>query len=140
MATANSPWEHPDPRGLPAVQGVLRVVVAIQCWGAAAELLQSTTPSDLSRLLFQGMSTGATEGVQFDRIVGVALLVCGLVTLEMQAGLDGFLAIEKHLLVKRGLFTSPRRRRPYSWDLDGETAAEVDRLFVRLRSAITAAH
>jgi 4-hydroxy-tetrahydrodipicolinate synthase len=62
--------------------------------------------------------------------------VCALVSLQLQAGLDGFLAIEKHLMVKRGLFASARRRRPYGWDLDPETAAEVDRLFARLQEAL----
>jgi 4-hydroxy-tetrahydrodipicolinate synthase len=57
----------------------------------------------------------------------------------MQAGLDGFLAIEKYLLVKRGLFTSDRRRQPYTWSLDEETAREVDRLFDRLTDAVPAA-
>ncbi|MEZ6073272.1 MAG: dihydrodipicolinate synthase family protein [Pirellulales bacterium] len=57
------------------------------------------------------------------------LPVCALVALQLQAGLDGFLAVEKHLLVRRGLFASSRRRRPYRWSLDAETAAEVDRLF-----------
>ena len=52
--------------------------------------------------------------------------VCAIVSLQLQAGLDGFLAIEKHLMVKRGLFPTARRRRPYGWDLDPETAAEVD--------------
>jgi 4-hydroxy-tetrahydrodipicolinate synthase len=55
--------------------------------------------------------------------------ICGLVALQLQAGLDGFLAIEKYLLVKRGIFPSARRRQPYSWDIDPETADEVDRLF-----------
>jgi 4-hydroxy-tetrahydrodipicolinate synthase len=55
--------------------------------------------------------------------------ICAIVALEMQAGLDGFLAIEKHLMVKRGIFTSDRRRRPYGWSLDAETRAEVDRLW-----------
>ncbi len=59
--------------------------------------------------------------------------VCALVALQLQAGLDGFLAIEKYLMVKRGLFPSARRRRPYGWELDPETAAEVDRLFDRLQ-------
>ena len=63
--------------------------------------------------------------------------VCAIVSLQLQAGLDGFLAIEKHLMVKRGLFPSARRRRPYGWDLDPETAAEVDRLFERLRVALS---
>ena len=59
----------------------------------------------------------------------VSYPVGAIVALQLQAGLDGFLAIEKHLMVKRGLFPSARRRRPYGWDLDPETAAEVDRLF-----------
>ena len=62
--------------------------------------------------------------------------ICAIVALQLQAGLDGFLAIEKDLLVKRGIFPSAHRRKPYSWDLDPETAAEVDRLFTRLQVAI----
>ena len=58
----------------------------------------------------------------------VSYPVGAIVALQLQAGLDGFLAIEKHLMVERGLFPSARRRRPYGWDLDPETAAEVDRL------------
>jgi 4-hydroxy-tetrahydrodipicolinate synthase len=59
--------------------------------------------------------------------------ISAIVTLQLQAGLDGFLAIEKYLLVKRGLFASARRRPPYAWELDAETAAEVDRLFEILK-------
>jgi 4-hydroxy-tetrahydrodipicolinate synthase len=62
--------------------------------------------------------------------------VCALVALQLQAGLDGFLAIEKHLMVKRGLFSSARRRQPYGWELDRETAAEVDRLFSHLQTVL----
>lgn len=62
--------------------------------------------------------------------------VCAMVALQMQAGLDGFLAIEKYLLVKRGLFPTDRRRRPYTWSLDDETAREVDRLFEQLQRAL----
>ena len=43
---------------------------------------------------------------------------------------------EKDLLVKRGLFPSARRRKPHAWDLDAETAAEVDRLFANLQRAL----
>lgn len=64
------------------------------------------------------------------------LPVCAIVALQLQAGLDGFLAVEKHLMVKRGLFTSARRRKPYGWELDAETTAEVGRLFDRLRTAL----
>jgi dihydrodipicolinate synthase/N-acetylneuraminate lyase len=59
--------------------------------------------------------------------------ICAMVALQLQAGLDGFLAIEKYLLVKRGVFSSARRRQPYHWELDGETAAEIDRLFDQLQ-------
>lgn len=62
--------------------------------------------------------------------------VCAIVTLQLQAGLDGFLAIEKYLMVKRGLFRSANRRRPYWWELDVETARELDRLFERLQAAL----
>lgn len=64
--------------------------------------------------------------------------ICGLVTLQLQAGLDGFLAIEKYLLVRRGLFPSARRRGPYAWEADSETLAEVDRLYERLQQELKA--
>jgi 4-hydroxy-tetrahydrodipicolinate synthase len=62
--------------------------------------------------------------------------VCALVALQLQAGLDGFLAVEKYLMVKRELFPSARRRKPYGWELDAETASEVDRLFAQLQEAL----
>jgi 4-hydroxy-tetrahydrodipicolinate synthase len=62
--------------------------------------------------------------------------ICALVALQEQAGLDGFLAIEKYLLVRRGILASDRRRRPYTWELDHETQAEVDRLFGLLQAAV----
>ncbi len=62
--------------------------------------------------------------------------ICALVALQMQAGLDGFLAIEKHLLVKRGLFPTDRRRAPHSWTMDDETAREIDRLFQQMQAAL----
>ncbi len=65
--------------------------------------------------------------------------ICAIVALQLQAGLDGFLAIEKHLLHRQGIFTTPRRRRPYSWELDTETAAEVGRLIVQLERATAGA-
>ncbi len=62
--------------------------------------------------------------------------VCAIVALQLQAGLDGFLAVEKYLMVKRGLFPSARRRTPYGWELDAETTAEVDRLYQRMQRAL----
>jgi 4-hydroxy-tetrahydrodipicolinate synthase len=65
--------------------------------------------------------------------------ICALVALQLQAGLDGFLAIEKYILVKRGLFTTDRRREPNSWNLDPETQNEVDRLLALLADALAIA-
>ena len=62
--------------------------------------------------------------------------ICAIVNLQLQAGLDGFLAIEKYLMVKRGIFTNDSRRQPYSWELDQETRAEVDRLFEILMEVV----
>ena len=63
--------------------------------------------------------------------------ICALVSLQLQAGLDGFLAVEKYVLHRRGLFSTDRRRRPYRWEMDGETEAELDRLMARLESAVS---
>ena len=62
--------------------------------------------------------------------------ICAIVILQLQAGLDGFLAIEKYLMVKRGLWNSDRRRAPFGWSLDLETAYEVDRLFAQLQQRL----
>lgn len=62
--------------------------------------------------------------------------ICSLVALELQAGLDGFLAVEKYIMVRRELFTTDNRREPNSWSLDRETQAEVDRLLVMLEDAL----
>jgi 2-keto-3-deoxy-L-arabinonate dehydratase len=69
-------------------------------------------------------------------IYGIYFPVCALVALQLQAGLDGFLAIEKYLLVKRGIWRSQRRRGPCGWSLDDETRQEVDRLFGILQSSL----
>jgi len=62
--------------------------------------------------------------------------ICALVALQMQAGLDGFLAVEKYALHRRGLFATDLRRHPFSWSLDEETRREIDRLLERLDDAV----
>ncbi len=62
--------------------------------------------------------------------------ICAIVSLQLQAGLDGFLAIEKYLMVRRGIFANDARRTPFGWHLDDETRHEIDRLFERLMAAI----
>ena len=71
-----------------------------------------------------------------ERAYQVYYPVCALVALQTQAGLDGFLAIEKYIMVRRGIFDSAKRRQPYSWTADSETLAEVDRLLDRLAAAL----
>lgn len=66
--------------------------------------------------------------------------ICALVSLQLQAGLDGFLAIEKYVLHRNGLFTTARRRRPYTWELDEETRQEVERLLSHLELALRETH
>lgn len=64
------------------------------------------------------------------------LPICALVSLQLQAGLDGFLAVEKYVLAKRGLFDTDARRKPYMWSLDEETRMELERLLEQLDAAL----
>lgn len=70
------------------------------------------------------------------RIYELSLPICALTALQLQAGLDGFLAIEKYLMKKRGLFENTLQVQPSGWQLDTETRAEVDRLFTLLQRAL----
>jgi dihydrodipicolinate synthase/N-acetylneuraminate lyase len=54
----------------------------------------------------------------------------------MQTSLDAFVAVEKHLLKRQGVFTSTAVRTPAAFALDAETAAEIDRLFDLLVQAV----
>jgi 4-hydroxy-tetrahydrodipicolinate synthase len=56
--------------------------------------------------------------------------------LALQTSLDAFVAIEKYLLVRQGVFTSSRVRGPVAYKLDGETAVELDRILARLQDAV----
>lgn len=78
----------------------------------------------------------ALEQGDDEKIYRVYFPICALVALQLQAGLDGFLAVEKYVLHKRGLFATDLRRHPYSWSLDEETRLEIDRLLERLEAAL----
>ena len=56
------------------------------------------------------------------------LPLCALVSLQLQAGLDGFLAIEKYMMKRQGLFATDVRREPIVWRMDEETRQELERL------------
>jgi len=78
----------------------------------------------------------ALQAGDSDAAYAISMPLSAIVLLAMQAGLDGFLAVEKYLLVKRGVFSSERRREPIGWSLDAETAREIDRLFERLLDVV----
>jgi dihydrodipicolinate synthase/N-acetylneuraminate lyase len=59
--------------------------------------------------------------------------------MAMQNSLDAFLAVEKYLLVKQGVFRNTLIRGPVGYVLDEETRLEVDRLFERLTLQLEAA-
>jgi 4-hydroxy-tetrahydrodipicolinate synthase len=68
------------------------------------------------------------------RVYELSLPLSSLVA--VQNSLDAFLAIEKYLLVKQGVFTNTRVRGPVGYTLDEETRREVDRLFELVTSAV----
>jgi 2-keto-3-deoxy-L-arabinonate dehydratase len=54
----------------------------------------------------------------------------------LQTGLDGFLAVEKYLLVKQGVFRNQVVRGPVGFRLDPETKAEIERLYELVMLAV----
>jgi 4-hydroxy-tetrahydrodipicolinate synthase len=76
----------------------------------------------------------ALEQKDEQRIYRLSLPICSLVSL--QHGLDGFLAVEKYLLKKRGIFRNSVVRGPVGFQLDEETQREVDRLFELVMQAV----
>jgi 4-hydroxy-tetrahydrodipicolinate synthase len=57
--------------------------------------------------------------------------------ISIQNSLDAFLAVEKHLLLRQGIFRNTIVRGPVGFRLDKETEREVDQLFDRLTDAIS---
>ena len=55
---------------------------------------------------------------------------------SMQNSLDAFLAVEKYLLVKQGVFSNTLVRGPVGFVLDEPTRSEVDRLYEMIMAAV----
>ena len=51
------------------------------------------------------------------------------------SSIDGYVAVEKHLLWRQGVLASTRQREPRGYALDEESIAEIDRLFDRIARA-----
>jgi len=79
--------------------------------------------------LYQALQQGDER-----RIYELSLPISAIVA--TQHSLDAFLAVEKHLLVKQGVFLNTVVRGPKSYHLDKETVAEVDRLFRLLNDVL----
>ena len=62
--------------------------------------------------------------------------ICGLIALQLQGGLDGFIVIERYLMHRRGLFKNQVHRSPLGYVLDDETRTEIDRLFAILQEVL----
>ena len=55
---------------------------------------------------------------------------------SLQTTLDAYIAVEKYLLVKQGIFNSARQRGPVGFVLSAETQAQIDVGFEELRVAV----
>jgi dihydrodipicolinate synthase/N-acetylneuraminate lyase len=87
-----------------------------------ADLIRGLVP------LWQALRAGDVD--KADRIHGPLTAL-----VSMQTSLDAFLAVEKHLLMRQGIFKSALVRGPVGFKLDDETKREVDRLFDRMIAA-----
>eukprot|EP00913_Durusdinium_trenchii_P028495 g26723.t1 len=76
----------------------------------------------------------ALQSSDDDRTYRISLPLSALIAI--QTSLDAFLAVEKYLLVKRGIFKNTIVRGPIGYELDAETRTEVDRLFELLIDAV----
>lgn len=76
----------------------------------------------------------ALENGDDERIYAISPLVTSL--LALATSLDGYLAVEKYLLQKRGIFKNTLVRGPVAFELDDYARREIDRLFERLQSAL----
>ncbi len=88
-----------------------------------ADLIRGLVP------LWRALESGDAE--RADRIHGPLSAL-----ISMQTSLDGFLAVEKHLLVRQGIFKNTLVRGPVGFKLDAETKREVERQFDRMIAAI----
>jgi 4-hydroxy-tetrahydrodipicolinate synthase len=91
-----------------------------------------TMPSSQVCWAVQRLWTALVEG-QWDTAYSISGLLNCLISL--QTTIDGYIAVEKYLLVKQNVIPTADTRGPQGFDLDDETKSEVDRLFARLSVA-----
>jgi dihydrodipicolinate synthase/N-acetylneuraminate lyase len=69
----------------------------------------------------------ALKSGDWDRVERITGPLANLIGLEHS--LDAYLAVEKYLLVKQGIFSNERVREPVGYRLDAQTKVNVDRLY-----------
>lgn len=72
------------------------------------------------------------------RIYLLAFPISAIIAIQAQAGLDGFMMIERYIMRKRGVFRSSHDRGPVGFAPDSFVLAEVDRLLEVLQQALEA--
>ena len=77
----------------------------------------------------------ALEKGDDERVYQVYFPLASLLLLQLPA-LDTYLAMEKYLLFKQGVFKNYLLRQPAAFGLDPYTAEEADRLFVYYEAAL----
>jgi dihydrodipicolinate synthase/N-acetylneuraminate lyase len=77
----------------------------------------------------------ALERGDFSRAYEISAPLSALIAME--TSLDAFVVIEKHVLVRQGVIPRAHCREPLGFAIEGETLAEVDRLFDRLRVIVS---
>lgn len=78
MPHPENPFETPRPRGTATLQGILRVVVCVQCLGMAAGRLHQGRFTPLSAMFAQAYEWPHELVLQFENGVGIALAALGV--------------------------------------------------------------
>lgn len=76
----------------------------------------------------------ALESGDEERVYQLSMPISAMIAI--QTSLDAFIAVEKYLLVKQGIFAQATVRGPVGYTLDEQTRQEVDRLFEHLLRAV----
>ena len=73
-----------------------------------------------------------------DLVRASAIHACVGKLVALQPTIDAYVAVEKYLLVKQGIFTSERQRGPVGFILSSEAKIEIDAAFDDLKNAVSA--
>lgn len=81
MRNPDNPFETPIPKGMRLVQGTLRVLVAIECFGLAAGRLHLNRTTPFTEFLAPGYGWGPEQIARVETNAAYGLIVAGILTL-----------------------------------------------------------